>query len=172
MKYSLILIGIFPLWLKAQDCKIKKITDPYTKEVQLSTGFIQLDGASLAINANSKEIDLFFTMDGKEKCFADGATVLVMYEGQKAKGTYHNNGPVNCEGMFHINFRNLATTPTLLQRLISQKITTLQFVNSNNTAKPVVTLSLSGEQQQAIMTKGDCLVKEAKSLINEPTRVY
>lgn len=165
MKYCLIIIGFFPIWLNAQDCKVKKITDPYTKEVQLSTGFIPLDGASLAINADSKEIDLFFSMDSKEKCFSDGATVVVMYEGQKAKATYHNNGPVNCEGMFHINFKNLATTPTLLQRLISQKITTLQFVNNNNTAKPVVILSLSPEQQQAIMTKGDCLVKEAKSLI-------
>ena len=165
MKCLFIVIGLFPFCLRAQDCKLKKTTDPYTKEAQLSTGFIQMDGASLAINADNKEIDFFFSMDGKEKCLTDGSSVIVNYEGKKVKATFRNNGPVNCDGIFHIIFKNLATTPTLLQRLITQKIISIQFINENNSKKPVLSLDLSEEQQQSIMTKGDCLVKEAKTLI-------
>src|SRR5689334_6199921 len=102
MRYYLIVLLLFPVLVQAQDCKLKRTTDPYTKEVQVSTGFIQLDGASLSINADSKEIDFFFSMDGKEKCFSDAATATVIYDGKKAKGTFRNNGPVNCDGIFHI----------------------------------------------------------------------
>src|SRR5258705_12168933 len=110
MKYSLIIAVLFPLFLGAQDCKIKRTTDPYTKEVRLSTGFMQLDGASLSIEADGKEIDFFFSMDGKEKCFTDASTAVIIYEGTKMKGSFKNGGPVNCEGIFHIIFRNLAGT--------------------------------------------------------------
>ncbi|HET6996602.1 MAG TPA: hypothetical protein VFI06_16520 [Chitinophagaceae bacterium] len=159
-----IFLFLFPLSLKAQDCKLKKTTDPYTKEIQLSTGFIQLDGASLAINATSTEIDFFFSLDGKEKCFGDGSAVTVIYDGKKQKGNYRNGGPVNCDGIFHITFKNMATTPTLLQRLITQKIITLQITGTN---KSQTNITLSEDQQQAIMTKGDCLIKEAKTLIKQ-----
>jgi len=165
MRYLLIIVCLFPLWLQAQDCKLKKTTDPYTKEMQFSTGFIQLDGASLAINADSKEIDFFFSMDGKEKCLSDASSIIVNYEGKKMKATFRNNGAVNCDGIFHIIFKNMATTPTLLQRVITQKIVSLQFINDNNTKKPMLNIDLSEDQQQALMTKGDCLVKEAKTLI-------
>ena len=165
MKYLLIVICLFPLCIQAQDCKLKKTTDPYTKEKQLSTGFIQLDGASLAINADSKEIDFFFSMDGKEKCLSDASSVVVNYDGKKQKQTFRNNGPVNCDGIFHIIFKNMATTPTLLQRLITQKIISLQFINDNNTKKPLLNIDVSADQQQALMTKGDCLIREAKTLI-------
>jgi hypothetical protein len=162
MKYPLIVLLLFPVLLQAQDCKLKRTTDPYTKEVQVSTGFIQFDGASLSINADSKEIDFFFSMEGKEKCFSDASTAVVIYDGKKAKATFRNNGPVNCDGIFHINFRNIAAVPALLQRLITQKIISIQF-NGNNKSQVVVTLT--EEQQQAIMAKADCLMKEAKTLI-------
>lgn len=162
MKYSLIVVLLFPACLDAQDCKLKRTTDPYTKEIQLSTGFIQLDGASLSINADSKEIDFFFSMDGKEKCFSDASSAVVNYEGKKMKATFRSNGPVNCDGIFHIIFKNVVAEPALLQRLITQKITSIQF-NGNN--KLQITVTVSEEQQQAIMTKADCLMKEAKTLI-------
>jgi hypothetical protein len=162
MRHYWFFLFLFPLSLKAQDCKLKRTADPYTKEIQLSTGFIQLDGASLAINASPTEIDFFFSMDGKEKCFGDGSAVTVIYDGKKQKANYKNAGPVNCDGIFHITFKNMATTLTLLQRLITQKIITLQFTGNN---KSQININLSEDQQQAIMTKGDCLIKEAKTLI-------
>lgn len=162
MKYTLIVALMFPIWLNAQDCKLKRTTDPYTKEVTLSTGFIQLDGASLSINADSKEIDFFFSMDGKEKCFSDASMATVIYEGKKQKGSYRNNGPVNCDGIFHIIFKNQATDPTLLQRLVTQKIVSIQLTGNN---KQQYNISLSEDEQQALMTKADCLLKEAKTLI-------
>src|SRR5437868_4417264 len=122
MKYSFVIVLLFPLWLTAQDCKVKKTIDPYTKEVSLSTGFISLDGASLSIDADSKEIDFFFSMDGKEKCFSDASAAAVVYEGTKMKANFKNGGPVNCDGIFHIIFRNTVVTPALLQRLVTQKI--------------------------------------------------
>jgi hypothetical protein len=162
MKYQLIIFLLFPACLQAQECKVKRTTDPYTKEIQISTGFIQLDGASLSINADSKEIDFFFSMDGKEKCFSDASSAVVNYEGKKMKATFKSNGPVNCDGIFHIIFKNAAAEPALLQRLITQKITSIQF-NGNN--KLQITVTISEEQQHAIMTKADCLMKEAKTLI-------
>jgi hypothetical protein len=165
MKHSLISLLMFPLWLGAQDCKLKKTTDPYTKEVQVSTGFMQFDGASLAINADSKEVDFFFSMDAKEKCFSDGSTIIVVYEGKKMKATFRNAGPVNCEGIFHIIFKNMAATPALLQRLITQKITSFQFFNNSSNNKPQSTVTLSEEQQQSFMTRADCLIKEGKTLV-------
>jgi hypothetical protein len=162
MKYALIILFMSPLWLSAQDCKVRKTTDPYTKEVKISSGVIQLDGASLSIDADGKEIDFFFSMDGKEKCFSDASEAVVFYEGKKMKATFRNNGPVNCDGIFHMIFRNIAATPTLLQRLITQKIISIQFTGNNKTQ---TSISFSPEQQQTLMTRADCLIKEAKTLI-------
>jgi hypothetical protein len=162
MKYSLIIMFLFPLCLTAQDCKVKKTTDPYTKEVKMSTGLIQLNGASLSIDADGKEIDFFFSMDGKEKCFSDASAAVVIYEGTRMKGNFKNNGPVNCDGIFHLIFRNIAATPTLLQRLITQKIISIQFTGNNKTQ---TTINFSPEEQQTLMTRADCLIKEAKTLI-------
>lgn len=146
----------------SQDCNVKKTTDPYTKEVKLSTGFIQLDGVSLSIDADNKEVDFFFSMDGKEKCFSDASTVVVFYEGTKLKANFKNGGPMNCEGFFHIIFKNIAATPALLQRLISQKITSIVFTGNN---KVQTKITLTAEEQQALMSRADCLVKQAKTLL-------
>jgi hypothetical protein len=162
MKFLIIIIFLSPLCLPAQDCKVKKTTDPYTKEVKLSTGFIRLTGANLSIDADSKEIDFFFLMDGKEKCFSDESMAVVFYEGTRMKGNFKNNGPVNCEGAFHIIFRNGTSAPALLQRLITQKIASIQFTGNN---KAQTVLSLSPEEQQTLMARADCLIKEAKTLV-------
>jgi hypothetical protein len=162
MKYSFVIVFLFPLWLSAQDCKLKKTTDPYTKEVRISTGFLQLQGASLSIDADGKEIDFFFSMEGKEKCFSDASAAVVIYEGTRMKATFRNGGPVNCDGIFHIIFRNIAATPALLQRLVTQKITSIQFTGNN---KAQTTITFSPEEQQTLMTRADCLIKEAKTLI-------
>jgi hypothetical protein len=162
MRLILVLFFGFPLWSAAQDCKLKKTIDPYTKEARLSTGLLTLRGASLSIEADSKEIDFFFTMDGKEKCFNDASTAVVFYEGTKIKANFRNGGSVNCDGFFHIIFRNGPTTTSLLQKLVTQKITSIILTGTD---KKPVTVSLPPDEQQKVMTLGDCLVKEAKTLI-------
>jgi hypothetical protein len=154
-----------PLFITAQEteCKVKKSTDPYTKEARVSSGTIKLDGASLTIHADSKEIDFFFTMDGKEKCFNDQSTAVVLYEGKnKQKANFRNGGSMNCDGFFHFIFRNTVSTPSLLQKLITQKIVSIVITDTN---KGQIVLNLSPEQQDAIISKGDCLMKEAKKLV-------
>jgi hypothetical protein len=164
MKCFQFVLFLFPLYSFSQDCNIKKTTDPYTKEVRLSTGLIQLQSSSLAIEADSKEIDFFFSMTGVEKCFSDESTAVIVYEGTRMKGNFKNGGPTNCDGFFHIIFRNSPATNSLLQRLITQKITSIQFTGNN---KNQTTVAFSAEDQKALMTKGDCLVKEAKSLLKQ-----
>ncbi len=162
MKYITLIFIMVPFIGATQECNVKRTTDPYTKEVKISTGFIQLDGANLSIDADSKEIDFFFSMDGKEKCFSDASTAVVFYEGKKMKANFRNNGPVNCDGIFHIIFRNGASTPALLQRLITQKITSIQF-NGNN--KLQINIPFTPEQQELLMKRADCLITEAKKLV-------
>jgi hypothetical protein len=162
MKNLSLIVFLFPLWLSAQDCKLKRTTDPYTKEVKLSTGFIALQGASLSIDADSKEIDFFFSVDGRDKCFTNASTAAVFYEGTKMKANFRNNGTMNCEGFFHIIFKNGTATPALLQRLITQKISNIIFTGNDKTQ---TTVGLNAEQREAIMNLGNCLIKEAKSLL-------
>jgi hypothetical protein len=163
MRCIYLIFLLFPVCLAAQEaCKLKKTNDPYTKEVRLSTGLMPMQGTSLSIEADSKEIDFFFAMDGNEKCFNDASTATVMYEGTKVKANFRNNGSVNCDGFFHIIFKNAAGTNGLLQRLITQKIISIQFTGTN---KSLITVTLSPEEQQKIMSLGDCLVKEAKTLV-------
>lgn len=165
MKSILAIIFLCPFvgFSQEQDCKVKKSVDPYTREAKVSSGAIRLDGATLTIHADSKEIDFFFTMDAKEKCFNDQSTAIVLYDGKaKQKATFRNSGSMNCDGFFHFIFRNTAATPALLQKLITQKIISIQI---NDTNKGQVMLVLSPEQQDAIIAKGGCLITEAKKLI-------
>ncbi|MEI9807947.1 MAG: hypothetical protein WDO16_08790 [Bacteroidota bacterium] len=101
-------------------------------------------------------------MDGNEKCFNDASVAVVFYEGTKVKANFRNNGSVNCDGFFHIIFKNAAATNSLLQRLITQKIVSIQFTGTN---KALTTVTLSPEEQQKVMDLAGCLVKEAKTLV-------
>jgi len=110
MKYIFIIYLILPLFTFSQDCKLNKQTDPYTKETKLSTGFIELYKGSVTIDADSKEIDVFFAIEGNDKCFDNSSTAAIFFEGTKTKMTTRNSGSMNCEGFFHFNFKNSATT--------------------------------------------------------------
>jgi hypothetical protein len=161
MKYIVVLFWLFPLCTRAQECKLIRETDPYTKETRISTGFISLQGASVSVDADSKEIDLFFTLTGVDKCFDNNSTAAVYFEGTKSKMSYRNSGTMNCEGFFHIIFKNAATTNTLLQKITTQKITSIVFSAGN---KKETTLKISAEQQPVLMSMAACLVNEAKAL--------
>ena len=174
MKYLVPLICLLPLFTSAQqptqaagqpsvaNCKLVKETDPYTRETKLSSGFITLQGASLTIDADNKEIDFFFAISGK--CFNDASTVFIYFEGSKTKTTYRNSGSINCEGYFHFVFKNGITTPTVLKKLATQKTANFIFTGTDNKA---TTVSLLPDQQKTLMDIAACMIEESKTLIKK-----
>ena len=160
MKYILSLIAFLPFFTIAQDCKLSRETDPYTKETKISSGFMNLQGGSLSIDADSKEIDFFFAVPGK--CFTDASTVFIFFEGSRAKMTYRNAGSMNCDGFFHFKFRNTAGTTSVLQKLGNQKVA--QFIFTGSDKKETI-VSLLPEQQELLMKASTCVVAESKTLI-------
>lgn len=163
MKHLLIALCTLPLFSNAQECKLNKETDPYTKEVKLSTGFIHLDGGSITIDADSKDIIVLFSLEGPEKCFDNNSTAEVYFEGLKSKTLSRNQGTMNCEGFFQFVFRNTNNNPTtMLQRIMTKKITHIIF--TGNGKKPV-TVNVGPKEQDAIMALATCLVNDARGLI-------
>lgn len=161
MKPVLLIGLLFPLLAGAQDCKLLKETDPYTKETKLSTGFITLRGASMSIDADKKEIDLFFNVP--EKCLDDQTTIFVYFEGSKAKASYRNSGSMNCDGNFHFTARNSSTvTPTFLQKLSTLNVTQFVFTGTD---KKAVTVTLSPDDQKVLLASAVCMAEEAKGLV-------
>lgn len=164
MKYLLSLLFLLPLVIQAQDsCRLIRDTDPYTKETKLSTGFIFLDGASVTIDADSKEIVFLFSVEGPNRCFDANTTADVFFEGIKSKTTSRNAGTMNCEGLFQFVFKNSRNTPTtMLQRILTKKVT--QIIITPNTGKPI-TINVGPKEQEGLMVLGNCLVNEGRTLI-------
>jgi hypothetical protein len=162
MKRLFLLFLLLPFCAAAQNCNLQKEKDPYTKELKISTGFITLQGTSLSIDADSKEIDFFFTLSGEGKCFDYESMVMVIFEGGKLKTNFRNSGTVNCEGYFHFTFRNGPSASSILTNLSTKKVITLKFTGAN---KKETTLNLTEEQQKTFMELTACLVKEAKTLL-------
>ncbi len=164
MKKLLALVLLGPFFSFAQDdCKLKKTKDQFSQEPKLSTGFVPFSAAALSIDADAKEIDFLFSITNKseEKCFDDASTISFVFEG-KQKSNFRNTGTMNCQGLFHVTFKNLATTPSALQRLVTKKITAISLTGNNKT---VTTVSLGPQQQQELMDLIACVVKEGKTLI-------
>ncbi len=163
MKYSFLILLLLSAFAFAQDCKLKKSKDQFSQEPKISTGFISFNNSLLSIDANKKEIDFFFSLKEKNesKCFDDASVATFVFEG-KLKSNFKNTGTMNCEGLFHVTFKNLATTPGALNRLLTKKITAISLVGNNKT---VTTITLGAEQQQMLMDWANCLVKEAKTLL-------
>ena len=153
-----------PFATLAQDsCKLIKETDPFTRQTRLSTGFIYMDGGSVTVDADHKEVIVLFNLDGPEKCFDDNSTAEVFFEGLKSKTLSRNQGTMNCEGLFQFVFRNSPGTPTTtLQRLCTKKITHIIF--TGNGKKPV-TVNFGPKEQEALMVLTNCLVTQGKGLI-------
>jgi hypothetical protein len=165
MKFFLLIFLIAPLVSGAQECKLNRDTDPFTKETKLSTGFIQLDGGSVTIDADSKEIDVLFSVEGPDKCYDNNCTAEIYFEGIKSKTSARNGGTMNCEGLFHFIFRNSRSAPTtLLQRLCTKKVTHVIFTG-NDKKQTKTTVTLGPAEQEALMKLANCLLTEAKTLI-------
>ena len=163
MKYILFCICLLPFAVLAQDCNLKKGKDDITSKPTLSTGFIELQGNTLSIDINSKEIDFFFVLTSPAvKCLDEATEVTMVYEGGKQKQEFKNYGSMNCDGIFHIIFKNSAYTNSLLQRLAAKKIVSIQFTGSN--PKPYI-ISMLPEQQQMLQATINCVIKEAKTVL-------
>lgn len=163
MRFFLSILLMLPLISLAQDCMLTRETDPFTKETKISTGFFALDGGSVTIDATSTEIDFLFSIEGADRCFDNNSTAAIFFEGPKLiKFNTRNGGSMNCEGLFHFIFKNTATPNTLLNRIMTQKINHIFFTGNN---KKEVTITLTPNDQQALMALVTCLVNEAKTLI-------
>ncbi len=170
MKSLFVLLLSFPLFTAAQDCAIKTLVDPYSKETKLTTGFKPFGGGSartlISADANKTEIEFIFSVnDGQEgKCFDDKSTAVLLYEGGRLKGTFKNNSSMNCEGLFSIVFRNVETTPSALKNLSIKKVLSIKLTGN---AKDVTEIIFSEEAQQAFMKMAGCIIEESKTLIKK-----
>lgn len=162
----LLTLLFLPGRMSAQDsvvCKLIKETDPYTKEIKLSSGFIGLDGASVTIDADSKEIIFLFSIETSDKCFDNNSTADLFFEGIKSKTMTRNAGTMNCEGLFQLVFKNSNSSPTtILQRLTTKKLT--QIIFTGNSKKPI-TVNLGIKEQEALQYLANCVLTEGRQLI-------
>jgi len=168
MKKALTIIFFLPLFSLSQDCKLNKSTDNFTHEIRLSTGFMPLnigfDRVLLSIDANSAEVDFFFSISGDSKCFDNSSTATVIFDGSKSKNNFKNTGTMNCEGLFHFTFRNLAGTPSTLQRFATLKVSSISFTGNN---KKITIITLNEDQKVLLMNMAACLIKESKTLLKK-----
>ena len=167
MKKLLFFLLFAPLWAFSQDssafkCKLIRETDPYTKATRISTGFIKLDGGSVTIDADQYEVDVFFTVNGTDKCYDNNSMAAVFFEGVKTKLSSRNGGTMNCEGLFHFIFKNTASTPTILSKLMNEKTNHITFTGND---KKETTITVRPENQEKLRQMISCLVNEAKTLI-------
>lgn len=146
----------------SQDCDLQKEKDPVTNEPKISTGFFDLQNTSLSIDADSKNIDFFFTLNNTGKCFDYESSVQILFEGGRLKTTLKNSGTVNCEGYFHFSFRNVAGTPGMLTNLSTKKVISFKFSGTNKTE---TSITLTEEQQQKLMEITTCMINESKKLL-------
>jgi hypothetical protein len=160
MKYISALLLLLPFFPKAQDCNLKKTKDPYTREIKISTGLIFLNSGQYSIEATKSEIDFMFSLEGK--CFDDASTAAVFFEGTRLKTNFKNSGTMNCEGLFHFTFRNTNPLSSALLNLGAKKITSIRF--KDNTSKETG-ISFTAEQQQTFINLTNCIINEAKKLL-------
>ncbi len=170
MKYLMLLL-LVPFFSDAQECKIKKEVDPYSREMKMTTGFKKFgSGATqtlVSADANKTDIELIFSVNGGAEgtCFDNNSAAVFVYEGGKLKGNFKNNSSMNCEGLFSISFRNVVTTPVALRNLATKKLLTIKLTGN---AKKVIELTLTEAEQQLLMKMAGCIIEDAKTLIKKP----
>ena len=164
MKIWIFLSLLLPAFANAQDCNLKQTKDQFTQEPKISTGFITLNNARLTIDADAREITFLFVFNDASSagCFDDLSTAAVSFDGTKTKSNLRSGGPMNCDGYFHIVFKNTPSTSTHLQRLSTQKASSFAFTNNT---KKIITVLLTEDQKEEIMEAAACIAAESKKLI-------
>ncbi len=171
MKHLFFTLFLLPLFAMSQDCKLKKEVDDFTHEAKISTGFVPfskgLDQVLLSIDADGEEVQFFFAFKnaGESKCFDDASTAVILFEGSKLKSNFKNSGSMNCEGLFHITFRNSTITPTALQNLATKKVSSIQL---SGNGKKLTNIVLSEDEKVMLINMTMCAIKESKLLIKRP----
>lgn len=165
----LFIILLFPAFSYAQNCNFKRETDPFTHVTRITTGFVPFTSAngikfSLSVDATPTELDLFFLITCDQKCFDDESAAVLNYEGDRLKANFKNAGSMNCQGAFHITFRNVVTTPSNLERISSKKINVIRLTGNNNV---ITELAIKPEEKQILMDMVACIIKESKTLIKQ-----
>ncbi|MBC7905107.1 MAG: hypothetical protein H7Y27_16890 [Gemmatimonadaceae bacterium] len=163
MKFLFAMLFALPLSLSAQDCDLKKVTDPLNGKSKVSTGFVTMHEIRLSLDANNKEIDFFFVINiDKAKCVNEESTMTFMFEGGKQKTMLRNSGSMNCDGIFHIIMKNSTFTPSALNRLNSKKIVSLVLTDSNEKETKI---DLTVEEQKILGNMISCMITEAKTVL-------
>ena len=160
MKPVGLLLLLLPCFGLAQDCNLKSSKDPYTREVKVSTGLVQVNNAQYSIEATKSQIDFLFVLDGK--CFDDNSTASVFFTGTKMKSNFRNGGTMNCTGLFHLTFRNTNPSQSNLQNLASKKISAIRIKDNTNKEMGI---EFNEEQQSMLMKQINCVLEEAKKLL-------
>jgi hypothetical protein len=101
-----------------------------------------------------------FQLEGK--CFDGASNAAVFFEGSRLKTNFKNTGTMNCDGLFHFTFRNTNPSPTALQNLGSKKISSIRFKDNSGKETGVM---LTPAQQQQLMDLANCVISEAKKLV-------
>ena len=166
-KVLLQITALLGLWLTtayfaaAQDCKVLREEDLFTRQIRLSSGFLELTGASVTVDADKKEIDLLFSFK-TNRCFDDGCTATVFFAGTKSKLLLRNAGTMNCEGLFHFIFRNGTTVNYQLKKMATTTVGQIVFTDRDQKLIPV---NLDEPQQRAFMKALQCVTDEAVKLL-------
>ena len=163
-----VLVG-FPVFASSQDtCRLTKATDEFTHQTKISTGFVSFVSSgtqlSISVDATPTDIDVFLWFSKDQKCFDDQSTIQVNFEGERIKQNYRNTGSMNCEGAFHFTFKNVATTPYNLQRLVEKRISSFKITGPNKT---VTDFSFTAEQQNQLRRMIACVVRDSKTLLKK-----
>lgn len=169
MKIFITALLLLPLVSVAQDCKLKKSTDPFTHETKLSTGFQDFSSgkekASISVDATPSVIDFFIWITSDQRCYDENSMVEVIFVGEKTKWKFKNTGSMNCDGAFHFSFKNYSTTNSQLNRIATQKIAVIKVTGTD---KSEALLTLNPDQQTLLMNMAACAANEGKSLIPPP----
>jgi hypothetical protein len=146
----------------AQDCGLQKTTDDFSGMPKLSSGFIDLQGIDLSIDATGKEIDYFFVIHSPAaNCIGTESEAIFVFEGGKQKITVRNTGGDNCNGYFHMVMKGGQYTPANVQKLATKKVVAITFSDRYDKK---TTISLTPPQQEQLLKLSDCIAKEAKAL--------
>jgi hypothetical protein len=166
MKKILVALFFLPMLSKAQDCTLRKTEDPFTHETKLSTGFQNFTGnghtVSISADANPREIDIFIWVKGEGKCFDSESTANVIFEGERTKALMRNGGSMNCDGAFHLVFKNTKTTASWLNRLVTKKVSTIKLTGSD---KKEISIILTEDQKTLLQNMAACVATEGKALV-------
>lgn len=168
MKNSLLLFLLLPAFGFAQECKLKKSTDPFTHETKLSTGFLPFNTGSLkialSVDATPSAIDFFIWIKDAGVCFESSSFAELIFEGEKSRMRIKNTGSMNCDGAFHFSFKNADAVNAQLAKIGTKKIASIKLVGTN---KIETMLNLGEEQKELLLNSAKCVTEEGKTIVKK-----